>query len=941
MRSIVFYTFLAVFFTSNFLYSQGFLVQQGGVSSWKRMAKLPDGGTVLLGSPSSSETGFLQKVDSSGMPQWLSAALPATTAVDVTVLPDGPIVVLVRKNSNSLFSLVSYQADGQTSWTQALPSSIGNLQRIVAAPQNGGLAAGSAPIQDHHLAIQLVRFDGNGIPIWTKTLQEVGSDLIFSSMVALPDGKWMLGGTIRTDTETDYFIAKLEETGQLEWIKTLPSVARQTAYDLQLTTDGGIALLGYTQQVEPTTIDLLKLDLAGNLLWKKSIFTEGGFTFPGAPLLAPFLTSFCQLPTGDFFLPYIKGTINQGKLVLIRLDQAGQMRGQLEVTAAEQVHQILPVSDHQLAVCGSIGLPREGLFLQCDPEGQLLPHRVSGTLFADTQANCTPDNGEPALVKWIIEARPLTGKSLFTTTDQEGSFSISLPSGVYQIIPQAPTQVLHFWTTCDTPQVNLLTGSSPQINVAPIGLQAAFDCPILEVDLQSGPLLPCQTATWHLRFGNVGNQEASNTKIRIEKSAQLEFESASFPLISFLEDTLLFEVGNIPAGEGGIMELRFFLPCNLPLQQAIRVQASLQSDNNCLPPDPSWDGAEIILEESCSSLEGIQFTLSNKGTGNMGSELEYIIIEDQIILSTGKFKLNAGSDSIFTIENPQGAHYWMRAGQSIGQPALEAPSVFSKNCLAPENTDRFQLELPDQESLLAVSVHTGLTSNGQAGPVEMIGYPLGWQDLHNISPDQELEYVLFYTNNSLDTVRTIQLVDSLPAAQLDLSTLRPGAGSKKYQWELVGENILRFNLRGDVLYPDQSGFVSFRIRPKAGLPMGTLIQNKAQVRLDYAPPSVTNTTFHTISPFIPTTSLEEIEHLDHIRLYPNPSDQGFWLLSEIGLPTKGCWLRMLDVKGQTVRNIPILGLPTFITTQQLPSGVYIIQLYSESQGVSTRRWIKQ
>lgn len=941
MRPIVFYTFLAVFSTCNFLYGQGFLVQNEGVSSWKKMALLPDGGTALLGPPSSSGTGFLHKVDANGVLQWSSSALPATiSGIDLVVLPNGPTVVLTRQTSNGLHSLVAYQSDGQPSWTQALPSSIHGLQRMVAAAENGGLAAGSSQDQDQLLSIQLVRFDANGIPIWTNTLQEAGSDLIFSAIVALPDGKWMLGGTIRTTTETNYFLAKLAENGQREWLKTIPSIARQTAYDLQLTTDGEIALLGYSQQVEPTTIDLLKLDTEGNLLWKKSIFTEGGFALPGAPSLAPFVTSFCQLPTGDFFLPYIKGTITKGKLALLHLDQEGQMLGQLEVSSAEQVHQILPLSAHQLVICGSIGIPGKGLFLQCDPNGQIFPNRVSGSLFADVQANCNQDIGEPSLVKWIVEARPLTGKSRFTTTDQQGSYSISLPAGTYQIIPQAP-QALHFWTACDTPQVNLPDGPPQQIPVAPIGLQAAFDCPVLEVDLQTGPLTPCQIATWHLRLGNVGSKAATNTQIRIEKSAQLEFQSASFPLIVSLEDTLLFSVGTLPAGGDSTMEIRFALPCNLPLQQAIRVQATILSDNNCLPADPSWDGAVIVLEETCNSLEGIQFTLSNKGTGNMESELEYIIIEDQIILSTGKFKLNAGSDTIFPIENPQGAHYWMRAGQSLGQPALEAPSVFSKNCQALGNTDLFQLQLPDQESRLAISVHTGLTSNGQVEPFEIIGYPLGWLDPHTISPDQELEYVLFYTNNSLDTVHTIQFVDSLPTAQLDLSSFRPGAGSRNYEWELVGEGVLRLYVRGAVLYPDQSGFVSFRIRPKAGLPAGTIIQNQAQARLDYAPPSLTNKTFHTISPFVPTTSLEKTVNLENIRLYPNPSDQGFILASENGQPTNGFWLRVLDIKGYSVMSVPVSSLPTFINTQPLPSGTYIIQLYSERQGVSTQRWIKQ
>lgn len=939
MRTTYFQTLLGLLFFSGSLFSQGLQVSSNSFMNWKKMALLPDGGKAFIGDTRIAGAGFLQKINASGGLDWVSAPISNQTAVDVTAGQNGQVFVLIRQNGNAQNRLSAYQPNGQLSWNLPFLPTISGLNRLLPAPLNGGLAAGTALDQDNQLGVQLVRWDDNGTVLWSELLQEPGSDLLFAGGLALPDGDWIVGGTIRTGTETDYFLARIDQNGALAWLNQYPASGRQTAYEVQATREGGVALLGYSQEIMPTRIDLLKTNLNGNLEWWRSFFTEGGLSLPGSPDLAPLVTSFSQSPNGDFFLPYCKGVVGQGSLYLIRLNELGYMLGQEKVAPMDQVHQIKAVSSHQLALCGSVETPSNSLFIQCDLEGSVFTHRVTGSLYADSLADCLASAAEVALKSWLVEAKPTSGSSYFTTTDEQGAFSFSLPPGNYQIIPQSPVKALSFWQACDTPQINLPVGAPMTTPLGAIGLQSSYSCPVLEVDLQTGPLLPCTTGIWHLRLSNQGSRLASNTQLRIQKSPSLAYNSATFPLVFMDGDTLLFQIGDLPAGGVDSMALSMDISCDIPLGQAIRVEAELQPASTCIPQEPAWDGSIVALEASCNDTEGIQLKLSNKGVGDMGLAKEYIIIEDQIILSTGKFKLAAGADTLFKLENLSGAEYWMRAGQTDGQ---DAPSLFIENCQNPGLNDPLQIQLPEPEQRLSVSIHTGLTENGQLNPAELIGFPTGWQGLRSIAPDQELEYLIYFSNTNQDTVWSVEIQDSLSTSVLDISSFRPGASSHPYQWEIGRDGLLRIRLGPQPFPPDQSGFVAFRIRPIPELPPGIMVHNQAKIRFDYAAPMTTSITTHTISSPWDLLSTTQVWSTSlPIRVFPNPSNQWIWIEWEEWNPETGASIYMVDISGRVVAAATLTGRTTQVDIRFIPSGTYFIHLRNEQGGFTTLRWVKQ
>jgi hypothetical protein len=79
----------------------------------------------------------------------------------------------------------------------------------------------------------------------------------------------------------------------------------------------------------------------------------------------------------------------------------------------------------------------------------------------------------------------------------------------------------------------------------------------------------------------------------------------------------------------------------------------------------------------------------------------------------------------------------------------------------------------------------------------------------------------------------------------------------------------------NILLPDSAsnpsgsqGFVQYRIKPMANLPVGTQIENTAHIYFDYNPAVVTNTTVNNFTTTVGNASLNQVSTM---KIYPNPS----------------------------------------------------------------------
>ena len=159
----------------------------------------------------------------------------------------------------------------------------------------------------------VVRMDINGDTLWTFVYNGPSSKAdCFFKVVPTADGGFVLCGYSKSFGNGDNAIyAKLNSSGQLQWIKNWGGSGIDHAEDIIQLSDGKYVLCGYTTSSPARYYDafILKIDQNGNTLWNK---IYGGTAYDDA-------NSIQVLPDGGF----ITGGQSNDQLYLIRTDSNG------------------------------------------------------------------------------------------------------------------------------------------------------------------------------------------------------------------------------------------------------------------------------------------------------------------------------------------------------------------------------------------------------------------------------------------------------------------------------------------------------------------------------------------------------------------------------------------------------------------------------------------
>ena len=150
--------------------------------------------------------------------------------------------------------------------------------------------------------------------------------------------------------------------------------------------------------------------------------------------------------------------------------------------------------------------------------------------------------------------------------------------------------------------------------------------------------------------------------------------------------------------------------------------------------------------------------------------------------------------------------------------------------------------------------------------------------------DSIISYTINFQNVGNDTAYTVVIKDTI-SEYLNLLSFESGASSHPYKLDITGKGIITWTFP-DIMLPDStrnlegsSGFITYTIRLKKDLPLGTVISNPAAIYFDLAPPVITNTTKHTIvndlfSQNISFPEISDKEYLDRsVNLNTNISSE--------------------------------------------------------------------
>ena len=573
----------------------------------------------------------------------------------------------------------------------------------------------------------------------------------------------------------------------------------------------------------------------------------------------------------------------------------------------------------------SFGNSSDHYLIKTDEEGVSFSGLIKGNVFNDLNGNCAYDLNEVGLEDWVVLIDGASTK--YKITDEFGNYETPASPGSH-IISIIPKNL--FWEPCVNQFTVDVVNPMDTIDVD-FSIQAAVDCPLMEVDISSPGLRRCFESFYYVKYCNYGTIDAEAAYIDITIDPFQSLVEATLPYIDLGNNVFRFEIDDVPINFCDQFRMTVLVDCDSTvLGQTHCTEAYIYPDSLCMPASGSWSGASLSVTGDCDG-ENVIFETTNNGDDMLQSS-DYIIIEDHVMVQQENFLLNSG-ESIEHVLVANGSTFSMKVQQVLNHPGNSMPIAVVEGCV--QNPDSsfsigFVGICPEDDGNPFISIDCQ-PNIGSFDPNDKIGYPLGFNEEHFISPNTDIEYKIRFQNTGTDTAFTVVIKDNLDPF-LDITSIRPGAASHPYNLDIVGDRTLEFTF-DNIMLPDSNvnelashGFVKFRISQQVDNPIGTFIRNAASIFFDFNDPVVTNTTFHTIGENFITTDVKEIhQSLTKVKIYPNPFNE-YTTFELEGEFSKEMQFDLIDVNGRLVRRENHRGNRFTFYRKDLALGIYFYQI---------------
>ncbi|MFK7807287.1 MAG: hypothetical protein AB8F74_05725, partial [Saprospiraceae bacterium] len=631
--------------------------------------------------------------------------------------------------------------------------------------------------------VVLIKSNLSGQLIWTSLLTSEGDDRPVEVVTSPDGGYWLLKNVEANSSSADptMWLVKTDVNGLLEWETNLGT--NDTGYDMVATSDGGLAITGTNADED---LFVLKTDEMGFPLWRKdynapdrkmtgkglvedlqgNLITAGQVTFDANGEIDPFIAKLSSSGIALWERNYGKQDRPDG-FNAIALTPGGNylMGGYLEFE-------------------NSPGFSF-GLFAKTDTFGIIKGGLVHGNVFQDLNADCLPDTDEINLANWNVQ---VSNDSLnyFGNTDADGNYSIPVTAKagdvtdyIVSIVPPSD-----YWAACanDIP-IALEYLDTTNIDFSMVAL---IDCPFMEAQISNSNFRPCENANIYVQYCNTGTVTAEDAFIEITLDDYLSYNGATITPSVIDGQTYTFPTGDMAINSCLDFVISVEVSCDSTLQlgDALCIEASLFPDSLCAPPNQIWSGALLQLSYTCMN-DSIQYQIENIGSDPTAQSLDYIIIEDAVLLLQNDFENLLPTDFEMPMSLPiNGSSYHLMAEQEPGAPGPEWVSLGVMDCG----------EGPNSGSLNEVAQFVG-------GPFELIYCPLvvgsfdpndkqaipsGFGEDHFILPNTDIEYTIRFQNTGTDTAFRVVILDTLSQV-LDPASIKVGSSSHPYEFRLLDE----------------------------------------------------------------------------------------------------------------------------------------------------------
>lgn len=614
-------------------------------------------------------------------------------------------------------------------------------------------------------------------------------------------------------------------------------------------------------------------------------------------------------------------------------------------STGENVNQIgvLSSGEYFVTVSDANGCSDEGsVFVTVDYTGQCA--FIEGNVLNDVNIDCLIDASDVPLDGWLVEASIGTA-SFYATTDAAGFYSLPVDPGSYVVSIYPATNL---WEPCEN-GIDASPASIDEIVVVDFLVEKLPGCPQMTVDISSWLLRRCFSNNYYnVSYCNLGTEDALDAYVELQVDEFLNVLSASIPFQDLGDDLYRFEIGDVAVNECGTFNVNVEVSCDAVLGQTHCTEAHIFPDTLCGAPDPNWSGADLETQVECS--DSVYFTITNTGTGTMSEPLQYVVIEDAVMYMEQSDGPPLGPGEEHTIAVPANGSTWrlevtqepFHPSESDLQIALfEACGVNSLGGISTGFVEMFSQF--DEDEFIDVDCRDNI---GAYDPNDKQGFPRGYGDDHYILPGTDIEYLIRFQNTGTDTAFNIVIRDTL-VDELNVTTVRPGASSHPYEFEIYGDGILKFTFP-DIMLPDSNvneplshGYVEFKVSHVEGLDLGTVIENSAAIYFDFNEPIITNTTDHELAVDFPMVNRVEVKlNGVEMEVFPNPFDESFQI-NLSGIPFgKNMNLTLLDAVGRLVKRDAFMAPNHTVNAENFPSGIYFFKVEMDGELVAFGKLMK-
>ncbi len=547
--------------------------------------------------------------------------------------------------------------------------------------------------------------------------------------------------------------------------------------------------------------------------------------------------------------------------------------------------------------------------------------------FLDLNSNCTYEQSESA-IEILTLGHAHNGK-----IDYYPLSDLHLPLFNFQVGQHKFWIKERFksWKPCiDTIFYNLDSTSSD--TTLDFGIQKTGDCPLVSIEISTARLRFCSDNTYSIKYKNIGAIELPNLTIQLKIPVELTVVGSTLPILSSNPPFYTFSSGNMSPFSSKEFEVTVHSPCDQgSLGKTYCAEARFMLDTLC-DKDSLWDGSSLSVKAECDkSSKKVRFTIDNIAKFDMADEVGYAIIEDEIMpLLKGTVRLKMEESR--TLDFPaRGSTYRLILDQVKYHPGISHPTIALEGCGLDSNgefsTGRV-LQFPEDEEDENVSIDCK-ELRGSFDPNDKLAAPTGFLDNHYVENSTPIEYLVRFQNEGNDEAKKVIIHDKLDQ-HLEVSSFELIGSSHPVTYS-IHEQYIEFVFDNiDLTYKANNefasrGYVNYRIKLKPDLPVGTRIENSAEIFFDRNPGILTNQTFHTTWEKIITQIYSSGEQI-HALVYPNPSNGR--IIIEFPKEHNDFTLEVIDVNGRILQVQKLNDRKTQLFLDQFAqeNGVYLIKL---------------